>query len=310
MHRVRQHLARCRRRPIQPGRPVWGAPVAGVMWPTVEGRATPRRRPQSKQVPPPRPRGAAANNVSGLLIGACVLRATMDISAHGFLLAARPLLGQTGHQFSHAPGRPILHLVSISRRPRQETGCNVMSSLAPYRCSSFVRVHGSFLRPCVQLRSGAARRGRQGWPSRWARIGRRRFRPADGSEHGATLQADRDAIVFVLVHSNLCSLLRNAMRASLLASAIARTFGCSRFLAASIQGLSPWRSQVVGFTSTTQAACTNRTRRYQLLCFEILTRIVRSPATFAWAPTRARRRSRAPSRTPRHCRSRPPSRSR
>jgi hypothetical protein len=30
----------------------WGAPVAGVMWPTVEDRATPRRRPQSKQVPP------------------------------------------------------------------------------------------------------------------------------------------------------------------------------------------------------------------------------------------------------------------
>jgi hypothetical protein len=30
----------------------WGAPVARVMWPTVEGRATPRRRPQSEQVPP------------------------------------------------------------------------------------------------------------------------------------------------------------------------------------------------------------------------------------------------------------------
>src|SRR6266498_982350 len=31
----------------------------------------------------------------------------------------------------------------------------------------------------------------------------------------------------------------------------------SRFLAASIQGLSPWRSQVFGLISTTQAACTN-----------------------------------------------------
>ena len=52
-----------------------------------------------------------------------------------------------------------------------------------------------------------------------------------------------------------------AMRASLLASAIASTLGCSRFLAASIQGLSPWRSQLFGLISTTQAACTNRTRR-------------------------------------------------
>jgi transposase len=35
-----------------------------------------------------------------------------------------------------------------------------------------------------------------------------------------------------------------AMRASLLARAIASTLRCSRFLAASIQGLSPWRSQL------------------------------------------------------------------
>jgi hypothetical protein len=36
---------------------------------------------------------------------------------------------------------------------------------------------------------------------------------------------------------------------------------CRRFLAASIQDLSPWRSQPCGQISTTQAACTNRTRR-------------------------------------------------
>src|SRR5579863_2367645 len=52
-----------------------------------------------------------------------------------------------------------------------------------------------------------------------------------------------------------------AMRASLLASAIASTLWCSRFLAASIQDLSPWRSQLWGLISTTHAACTNRTRR-------------------------------------------------
>jgi hypothetical protein len=33
----------------------WGAPVAGLIWPTVEGRATHCQRPQSKQVPPWRP---------------------------------------------------------------------------------------------------------------------------------------------------------------------------------------------------------------------------------------------------------------
>src|SRR3979411_670276 len=56
------------------------------------------------------------------LIGALVLRAIMDISAHAVSLAARPQVGHLGHQFSHAPGRPVLHLVSSSRRPRRETG--------------------------------------------------------------------------------------------------------------------------------------------------------------------------------------------
>jgi len=37
------------------------------------------------------------------LIGACVLRATMDISAHTFSLADRPRAGHLGHQVSHAP---------------------------------------------------------------------------------------------------------------------------------------------------------------------------------------------------------------
>jgi hypothetical protein len=59
-------------------------------------------------------------NVSGLSLER-VLRATMDISAHAFSLAARPQVGQVGHQFSRAPGRPFLHLFSSSRRPRRET---------------------------------------------------------------------------------------------------------------------------------------------------------------------------------------------
>ena len=43
----------------------------------------------------------------------------MDISARAFSLADRPRRGHLGHQCSHAPGRPILHLVSSSRRPRR-----------------------------------------------------------------------------------------------------------------------------------------------------------------------------------------------
>src|SRR5438445_7755670 len=64
-------------------------------------------------------------------------------------------------------------------------------------------------------------------------------------------------------HSKARPLLRTAqaIRASLLASAIASTLWCRRFLAASIQGLSPWRSQLFGLISTTHAAWTNRTRR-------------------------------------------------
>src|SRR5271169_2212981 len=70
-----------------------------------------------------------------------------------------------------------------------------------------------------------------------------------------------------------------AIRASVLASAIARTLRCSRFLAASIHGLSPCRSQLCGLISTTHAACTNRTRRYRLPRFDILPRRRHQPAT-------------------------------
>jgi hypothetical protein len=54
-------------------------------------------------------------------VGAVVLRAIMDISARAFSLPARPQVGHSGHQGSHVPGRPVLHFVSSSRRPRRET---------------------------------------------------------------------------------------------------------------------------------------------------------------------------------------------
>ena len=118
-----------------------------------------------------------------------VLRAIMDISARAISLADRPRTGHSGHQCSHAPGRPILHLVSSSRRPRRETGCEATSLRAPCLCSSFVRAVRPFLRPGLRLSRGAAHRGRQGWPSRLARLWRRVSRPClDDPEHGTTLK--------------------------------------------------------------------------------------------------------------------------
>ena len=71
-------------------------------------------------------------NVSGLWLEHWLL-AIMDISARATSLAARPRLGHSGHQCSHAPGRPNLHLVSSSRRPRQASGVDLAtSSRAPH----------------------------------------------------------------------------------------------------------------------------------------------------------------------------------
>ncbi len=123
------------------------------------------------------------------LVGGDVLRAIMDISARAISLADRPRTGHSGHQCSHAPGRPILHLVSSSRRPRRETGCEATSLRAPCLCSSFVRAVRPFLRPGLRLSRDAAHRGRQGWPSRLARLWRRVSRPClDDPEHGTTLK--------------------------------------------------------------------------------------------------------------------------
>jgi len=89
----------------------------------------------------------------------------------------------------------------------------------------------------------AARKGRQGWPVALALPPRfRAARPRlDGPRARREDHAGRDAIASVLTNSKARPLLRtaHAMRASLLASAMASTLWCSRFLAASIQDLSP-----------------------------------------------------------------------
>src|SRR5450755_4192623 len=56
-----------------------------------------------------------------------------------------PRLGHLGHQCSHAPGRPNLHLVSSSRRPRLETVDKVTSSLAPQIAQSLCSSQGPFV---------------------------------------------------------------------------------------------------------------------------------------------------------------------
>src|SRR5271154_1831285 len=74
-----------------------------------------------------------------------MLLAIMDISAHAISLAARPRPGHSGHQCSHAPGRPNLHLVSSSRRPRRVSRIDLpTSSWAPHLSVLISRCNGAF----------------------------------------------------------------------------------------------------------------------------------------------------------------------
>ena len=86
------------------------------------------------------------------LIGACAP------GHHGYQRACVLISGQASTGPSGSPGfacagKTVLHLVSISRRPRQETCCDVMSSLAPYPvqflCSCHEAVPSS--RPAVHV---------------------------------------------------------------------------------------------------------------------------------------------------------------
>src|SRR6266581_5654236 len=138
---------------------------------------------------------------------------------HGYQRACDLINGQAstdhlGHQCSHAPGRPILHLFLSSRRPRRVKG-----------------VWGHHVIACP-------------------------FNALSGQADWAAASLN-----WLASKERPCARTLQAIRASLLASAIASTLRCSRFLAASIQDLSSWRSQLFGLISTTHAACTNRTRK-------------------------------------------------
>src|SRR5258708_6933561 len=171
----------------------------------------------------------------------CLLRTNVDTSAAAISLTERPQRGHVGHQGSHAPGRPILHLFSFSRRPRRGRGvCYVIDSSSLRAVPLFVPDGRSFVPACARRR--AVRKGRQSRPSccpdvLLSRCQAAPLRPRARRED----QAGRDAISSVLTHSKARPLLRTAqaMRASLLASAIASTLWCNRFLAASIQDLRP-----------------------------------------------------------------------
>jgi hypothetical protein len=74
---------------------------------------------------------------------------------HGYqracdLINGQASTGHLGHQCAHALGRPNLHLVSSSRRPRLETVDRVMSSLSPHIAQFLCSSQRPFLRPGPQ----------------------------------------------------------------------------------------------------------------------------------------------------------------
>src|SRR5258708_35463066 len=109
-------------------------------------------------------RSAVLHQCIRSLIGAVLLRTNMDISARAISLTDRPQLRHVGHQGSHAPGRPILHLFSFSRRPRRVRDVGYVIYSSSPRAFSLFRPGGrSFLPPSP--RNPAVRHCRQRPPS-------------------------------------------------------------------------------------------------------------------------------------------------
>src|ERR1700730_2615397 len=83
------------------------------------------------------------------------------------LISGQASLGHSGHQCSHAPGRPILHLFSFSRRPRR-VRVLITSSIASWVCAVPLFVSGgrSFVPTCEcrgAPRAGTVKVGRRAW---------------------------------------------------------------------------------------------------------------------------------------------------
>jgi hypothetical protein len=113
---------------------------------------------------------------------------------HGYqracdLINGQASTGHRGHQCSHAPGRPILHLYLSSRRPRLETVDRVTSSLAPHTVQFFCSSQGPFLRPGPQNVDRVARRAVKAGRCAWLAAGSGVARPClDRTEHGARIK--------------------------------------------------------------------------------------------------------------------------
>src|ERR1700676_3470203 len=163
----------------------------------------------------------------------------MDISAHAFSLADRPQVGPFGSPVFACAGKTDPPSLLI---PLADLGWRLLIGLRHRLLvispSSFVRAQGrSFVparRTSIASRAGAVKAGRRAWLAAGSGVARpRRARRED--------QAGRTPASSVLVSSKARPLASTAqaMRASLLASAIASTLWCNRLLAASIQDLSP-----------------------------------------------------------------------
>ena len=103
--------------------------------PLLGGEQTCRRHRQNDAIDPNVWSGRASQEVSSswrlAVLHQCIrpLIGAFAPGHHGYqracdLVSGQASTGHSGHQCSHAPGRPILHLFSSSRRPRQ-----VVSSL-------------------------------------------------------------------------------------------------------------------------------------------------------------------------------------
>lgn len=166
----------------------------------------------------------------------------MDISARAFSLADRPRLGPFGSPVFACAGKTEPPSRLIPSQTSAGTIDRVTSSLAPLIAQFLCSSRWPFLRPGPQSVDRVARRGGQGRPSRLACGRLRRCQAAPWPRRARREdQAGRTPASSVLVSSKARPLASTAqaMRASLLASAIASTLWCNRLLAASIQALSP-----------------------------------------------------------------------
>ena len=113
----------------------------------------------------------------------------MDISAHAFSLADRPRSGHSGHQCSHALGRPNLHLVSPLADLGWKRLIGLCHRLLLISRSSFVRAKGRSFVPArttsIASRAGAVKAGRRAWLAVGSGVARPRL---DRAEQGARIK--------------------------------------------------------------------------------------------------------------------------